>query len=158
MEQIDNIKHLPLILLARRCFKNGFDSRLGIAERIIQHQIHPRLLPLAVAHMEASHEFYDRVDRLKPSVTDKPIGTRRLVQTGSVHDIIQKFMDNYLSLAIKEVKRLQIEPKETGGEAEETDGQPEETDKQPEEINEEPRDSSWQPSSAEAVCSPHFIS
>ncbi|KAI0539616.1 hypothetical protein GGR58DRAFT_228888 [Xylaria digitata] len=62
LEKFDDIEYLPPVLRAHGCFRIAFRSRSGIAERIIQRQIHPRLLPLAVANYEVSRFTFTSED------------------------------------------------------------------------------------------------
>ncbi|KAI0547862.1 hypothetical protein F4679DRAFT_586148 [Xylaria curta] len=125
LKNINNISQLLPTLLAHRCFLDAFTSCPGIAETIIQRQIHPQLLPLAIANIEASHKTYthrdiDEVKRLYLDVLEKPrrftdridtsnltnpIPTSDLIQMGRIHgaigDIVSSFMRDAMRLIIE---------------------------------------------------------
>ncbi|KAI1271340.1 hypothetical protein F5Y07DRAFT_404500 [Xylaria sp. FL0933] len=106
LEQLDNIKDLPPVLLTHSCFKDVLEALPGIPEKIIQRQIHPHLLPLAVAHMEASDKSYGVDDGLKP------IGMKGLIWIGFFHDLIEGFVDRYVDEAIAKMESLGSLPQE----------------------------------------------
>lgn len=88
---------------------------------IIQHKLHPHLLPLAVANMDAFHKRYDHEDRLKldifydatihkptffsgrlkdPSMTSALIRMSHLLQIGCVHDCIDGLAKDYVRATV----------------------------------------------------------
>ncbi|KAI0186324.1 hypothetical protein EV127DRAFT_174066 [Xylaria flabelliformis] len=108
LKSLRNISQLLPTILAHRCFLDAFTSCPGIAETIIQQQIHPQLQPLAIAHIEASHKTYTRrdtdevkrlysdvfekperfTDRINTSNLTNPLPTRDLIQMGRIYDVI----------------------------------------------------------------------
>ncbi|KAI1122234.1 hypothetical protein F5Y10DRAFT_287358 [Nemania abortiva] len=126
LEALDDISSLVPALCAHRCFYDAFKAGKGIAEVIIQRQVHPHLLPLAIAAVEASHShrgnivererihelcanidknpgpFIDRLKARRPGrkpSSSTPIPIPDLIQIGRCHDIIKELAVGYAALA-----------------------------------------------------------
>ncbi|KAI1739117.1 hypothetical protein F4680DRAFT_449223 [Xylaria scruposa] len=126
LKNINNISQLLPTLLAHRCFLDAFTSCPGIAETIIRRQIHPQLLPLAIANIEASHKTYthrdiDEVKRLYLDVFEKPerftdridasnltnpMPTSDLIQMGRIYGAIGDIVARFIRDAVKLITRM----------------------------------------------------
>ncbi|KAJ2974228.1 hypothetical protein NUW58_g8726 [Xylaria curta] len=114
------MESLVHVLMVGRRFMKVFDSKPGIAEKVIQNQIHPLLLPLAVANMEASrkeytHQDLDEVKKLYLDVlynpshfTDRLKGRpnwehrfpiKDLIRMGRVYTLIKRLTRKFSSAA-----------------------------------------------------------
>ncbi|KAI8947202.1 hypothetical protein F4801DRAFT_605672 [Xylaria longipes] len=129
LKQVNNIYDLSHALLAHKCFKNAFNSYPGIAEALIPRHIHPQLLPLAIANIEASHTTYtpsdiDTVkdlywdvfenptrftDRLKVPNTTNPIPIKDLIQMVRINDVIGQIARKYILEAWEGIMRAKAE-------------------------------------------------
>ncbi|KAJ8126764.1 hypothetical protein O1611_g6873 [Lasiodiplodia mahajangana] len=116
---LDNIGSLVPTLLASSRFMDAFETVPGIAEKIIQRQVHPHLLPLAIAIIDARHGKYKHreevaklghdiwaepeqfTDRLNPHHLDQTanhgdvLSTRSLIHIGYYYTFIGKVVDYY---------------------------------------------------------------
>ncbi|KAI0107853.1 hypothetical protein GGR51DRAFT_559188 [Nemania sp. FL0031] len=122
---IDDIDSLVATFSVHPCFLKTFELYSGIAEGIIQQQVHPHLLPLAVAVIDGLHGRYRSTaevtelcrnlyqepnpftNRLKARRSDEnfnvgnALSTRDLVQIGRCHNFIGELVDKYAAMAWK---------------------------------------------------------
>ncbi|KAH8159629.1 hypothetical protein CIB48_g8622 [Xylaria polymorpha] len=119
LQNFDSIRSLVEILDTDVSLRHTFDLCPGIAETVIQRQIHRQLLPLAIANIEASHKTYTLwdiqdvknlyldvfenpsrfTDRLKVPDTRNPIPMGDLVRMGDIHSGIGRIMKRYMEQA-----------------------------------------------------------
>ncbi|KAI0452824.1 hypothetical protein F5B21DRAFT_319451 [Xylaria acuta] len=131
LKRVDTVHCLSRALLAHKCFSNANASCPGIAETIIQRRIHPQLLPLAIANIEASHKTYTRrdldavkdlymgvfenprrfTDRLKAPNSTNPIPISDLIQIERIDDVIGRIATEYTSEAWRGIMRVRRENK-----------------------------------------------
>ncbi|KAI0436387.1 hypothetical protein F4803DRAFT_542416, partial [Xylaria telfairii] len=119
LQNFPNIRSLVDALNANISLRHAFDSCPGIAEIAIRRQIDPKLLPLAIANIEASHKTYTHsdiqevknlyldvfenprrfTDRLQISNNTNPIPMNDLIRMGEIHDNIGRVMRRYMEHA-----------------------------------------------------------